>query len=163
MPTCKEKVLAKFPSEEDLGTYITKTGGTRVELHIKTKLAFLAVIDPGEDMYFAEARFYDVITNTNDPNYKPDNEICEPDDERPRLALKYSHFGLKRIFDFLRMNESEIENLLGRHNWMTEREVLSCVLSLEEKTRHLYESRKTAKEERNLIVYGTRETPQKDD
>ena len=54
------------------------------------------------------------------------------------------------------------DRLLNNGNWRERRGVMGCIFALESQTRHLYEARREAKKQRNLVVYGTRDPGRRD-
>ena len=144
MPTCKEKVLAKFPETEDLGEYTAEVGRTSLHIHLTSKLYFMAAIDPGSDEYSAEVRFGDMA-------------------EKVSLNLKYHPLSVRRFVGDLKAFEGVIENVLDfivsparREDWRESHEVLKCIFSLEERMNQVHEQREKLQGDRNYLVYGER-------
>lgn len=138
--------MKDLPKEEDLGTYHAEAGRFKAELKLGTRLAILGVIDSGSDWYQADARFYTA------PQYIGETEGFS-------VSTHFSTNVLEEIFSRMKSAESGIEELLRKgsshnENWVEVRDIMRCIFSLEDQTRHLYEERLKAKRARNLLVYG---------
>ena len=132
--------------EEDLGRHNAESGRIKADLHLTAKVVFLGMIGPGTDWYSADFNFY-----TN-PQWQSDKEGFN-------VMVSYSFQSLKEIFTRVKRAEKGIEMILAPvtdHNWdwRGATDVVGCILSLEEKTKHLYEERKKAAEERRAYIYG---------
>ncbi len=123
-----EKLRKRYEKPVDLGTYEATHMAVSARLHLTAQVKFYQHTkgnDTGYEVYHAEACF----------SRKPNNEQFE-------VKVEYEETHFSKIFGRLRIAEEGIEKLLGRSfdndNWWKEhREVLKCIFSLEEKTKHL--------------------------
>lgn len=130
--------------EEELGKYHSESGRIKGDLQLKAINLTCAVVDPGYDLYVANFIFYTA----------PQWRSCK---EGFSVRVGYSSTELKDIFDRMTLAEKSIEMMLASstdHNWdwKSARDVMRCILSLEDQTRHLYEERESAAEKREAYV-----------
>ena len=143
------RAMKELPKKEDLGTYNAEAGKIKAELKLQTHLTFLGVIDSGTDRYQADFKFYTA------PQYVGESEGFS-------VSTHFSTNVLGEILARMKLAESGIEGLLRggtsrSGDWVVTRDVMRCIFSLEDQTKHLYEERNKAKIQRNLLIYGEEE------
>ena len=160
MRTTYTERMAKLPKSEDLGTYVAETDRIKAELKLRTDLRFIAVTDFGSDWYSG------VDCYTADVKFFTDIQY-EGDSEGFSVTAHYSSIVLGEIFVIMKTAEEGVEQILrsGREqllrsgrpyndDWRKTCEVMKCIFSLEDQTKHLYAEREEALEQRRLIIYG---------
>jgi len=152
MGTSYAERMAELPKSEDLGTYTAEAKRIKAELRLRADLKGVGVVDSGTDWYVADVKFF------TDPQYESDSEGFS-------VTAHYSSNVLGEIFARMKAAEEGIEEFLRRgisydNNWRETREVMRCIFSLEDQTKHLYGERREAEKQRNLVVYG-RENPRR--
>lgn len=138
--------MKKLSQEEDLGIYLAKAERIKAELRLKADIKGIAYLDSGSDWYVADVRFFTA------PQYQGDTEGFS-------VTAHYSSNVFDEIFARMKAAEEGIEEFLRRgishhDNWKETREVMRCILSMEDKTKHLYKEREKAAEQRYEFVYG---------
>jgi len=131
---------------EDLGTYHAERERIKASLNLKARIVVLGVIDSGMDWYVGDFNFY------TKPQWIGDKEGFS-------VKIRYSFNSLKEIFTRVKRAEKGIESLLAppdNHYWdrKSATDIIGCILSLEDQTKHLYEKRQQATEERRAYVRG---------
>ena len=133
--------LPMIPNEE-LGTYAVKANRISAELRLEARVYGLSEKDPGRDWYIADVTFFT----------KPS---LEQDKKGASVTAHYSAGLLERIFERLKAAEAGFEEILkdpfSRNRWEEEREVMRCIISLEDQTKHLYEERAEARRARAIV------------
>ena len=142
--------MNSLPKWEDLGNYHAEAGRIKADLSLTTNLVFLGVISSGTDWYQADVKFYTT------PQYQGEIEGFS-------IAAHFSSNVLSELLGRMKAAESGIEEMLRRgsslnDNWKEKRDVIKCILSLEEQTKHLYGEREKAARKRNIAVYGERQS-----
>ena len=108
--------------EKDLGKYEAESGRIKSELHLLSR-------KHGIDFYVADFNFYTA------PQWQGDEEEFS-------TRIHYSFSSLREAFARVKRAEKGIEFLLASktdHNWdpLSASDVISCILNLEDQTRHL--------------------------
>lgn len=141
------QAMKELPKSKDLGTYHAEAGKIKAKLTLRADIKILGLIDSGMDWYVADVKFF---------------IPCSKDDEdRSNVSAHYSSNVLGEIFAKMKAAESGIEEFLRekihhQENWKETRNVMRCIFSLEDQTKHLYQERQEAGEQRNLQVHGER-------
>jgi len=138
--------MKELPQSEDLGVYKAEAKRIKAELKLRADITRLTIIDPGTDWYVADVKLFTA------PQYQGDSEGFS-------VTAHYSSNVLSEIFARMKSAEEGIEEFLisstdHNYKWRKRREVMRCILSLEDQTSHLYDERLKAAEERRLHVYG---------
>lgn len=127
---------------EKIGPYIAKSGDITATLRGTAILNFVAVSDSGYDIYDINVRF-SIPSNTQ--------RVESP------TSLDY-HFAdggdFNDVIQRLKLNEEHIEELLSveGESWQGTRNVMTCILSLEEKTKDIQPRRTKAMEKRQACL-----------
>ncbi len=136
--------MAKLQNEEDLGTYRAQAGRIKSQLRLTANIKGLHARSAGVDSYVADFNFY-----TADPVYIGDKEGFS-------VKFHYTDSVISEIFAKAKKAEQGIETLLehGHNDWRVSREVIRCILLLEDQTKHLCDARRKASDNRETKIYG---------
>ena len=133
---------------DDLGKYHAESGRINADLTLKANIKGLAVLDSGTDWYASAFNFYTA------PQWKGDKVGFS-------VKVSYSFINLDEVFARVKRAEKGIEMMLASatdHNWdcKSATDVIRCILSLEDQTKHIYAEREDAAQKRREIVYGSK-------
>ena len=132
--------------EEQLGTYEAKSGDLSAKVALKARIIGNELVGPGftrqsasgDDYYFSDISFEEL-------NYDLNRGIKYTN----RVNFQLGCSGIGQIFEMLRENASSIAGLLDPRSPKDSKwHIVRCVFSLEDQTKHLYQERAKAKEQR---------------
>ncbi len=146
------ELLDELPKSENLGTYVAEADRIKAKLTLTADLKRIAVGDTGIDWYVAQVEFY------TEPVWQGDKKGFS-------VTAQYSLNDLNDIFARMKKAEAGVEELLKpvtdhNYNWRERREVMRCIFSLEDQTKHVYQERKEAAKKRRIHVYGPEKKPE---
>jgi len=138
--------MAELPKSEELGTYVAEAARIKAELKLRADIKHIGVISSGSDWYWADVKFF------TQPQFQGDEEGYS-------VTAHYNSSHLDSIFRKLKRAESGFEEILlsstdHNYKWQERREVMKCILSLEDQTNHLIKERENAANERKKLMYG---------
>lgn len=148
------ELMKELPKSEDLGAYVAKADSITAELELRADLKGIGgAVSSGDDWYVADVKFFTGIQFIGDT-------------EGFSVTAHYNSNVLGEIFAKMKAAEAGIEEFLRdrfdhNYRWNERREVMRCILSLEDQTKNIYEERYDAKRKRNLHLYG-KEDPRED-
>ncbi len=154
MTKTKGQLMEELPKSEDLGTYVAEADRIKARLTLTADIKRLGVMGTGTDWYVARVEF-------------STNPVWQEDEKGFSVIAQYSLNGLEDIFARMKAAEEGVEEFLmpvtdHNYNWREQREVMRCILSLEDQTKHLYQERKEAEKKRRIHVYGEEKRPEFD-
>lgn len=137
--------IKELQSEIDLGTYNSEANRIKAELTLTARLHGHAMNDSGSDWYIADVKFYT-------------NPVWQGHEEGFSVNAHYSLNVLDGIFMRMKRAESGFEEILmppcdHNYKWEEQREVMKCILSLEDQVAHIPEERKKASKARYKWVH----------